>query len=374
MFIELFTTGPPLLLAFGLSLVASLALVLTKHWHGFLSMDSSHGVQKFHSAPTPRVGGIAVFVALGGVLYGADFPPPFAEVDTLLQTLFWAGLPAFVFGVAEDLTKRVGVAWRLLATIASGLVAWALSGYSLSLAGVPWLESLFLWAPLSVAFTAFAVGGVANALNIIDGFNGLSSLTAFWAFAGYAALAYLEGDTALAMASLLLGATVLGFFAVNWPFGKLFLGDGGAYFIGFALAWVAVMLLERNSGVNPFAALTVCVLPVTEVLFSVFRRAVRKEHPGMPDRLHFHSLLKKRYVRRWFTGVRPLLRNSITGALVGNMTLTAVLFALFTYHSLLLSALAFVVLVAGYVAMYARMVRYHWCSPIAFVLYAPSRA
>jgi UDP-N-acetylmuramyl pentapeptide phosphotransferase/UDP-N-acetylglucosamine-1-phosphate transferase len=212
---------------------------------------------------------------------------------------------------------------------------------------------------------------VANSINIIDGFNGLASTMSTLAVVGYAMIAWQVGDTTLAGVSLVLAACVWGFFWVNWPFGKLFLGDGGSYFIGFALAWVAVLLIERNPSVSAFAALMVCVHPVTEVLFSIYRRKIRKEPPGMPDRLHFHSLVKRRYVARWFGQYRNAVRNSITGALIGLMTVTAVILASLSHNSGLVAALFFVGLCLGYVAIYARMVRHHWCSPIAFLLVKP---
>ena len=149
------------------------------------------------------------------------------------------------------------------------------------------------------------------------------------------------------------------------------MGDGGSYFIGFALAWVAVMLIERNPSVSAFAALVVCVHPVTEVLFSIYRRRIKKNNPSHPDRLHFPSLVKRRYVARWFAGYSSRIRNSITGALVASMTVTAVVVANLVYGSVWLSAAAFVGLALGYVAIYARMVRHHWCSPIAFLLVKP---
>lgn len=125
---------------------------------------------------------------------------------------------------------------------------------------------------MSVVLTAFAVGGVANSINIIDGFNGLASTASTLAFIGYALLAWQVGDAELVGVALVLAACVWGFFWVNWPLGKIFLGDGGSYFVGFSLAWVAVMLIERNPSVSAFAALLVCAHPVIEVLFSIFRR------------------------------------------------------------------------------------------------------
>ena len=349
------------------SLIACIFLVLTKRWHGVFSMDHTSGVQKFHTAPTPRIGGISIVMGL--LVAWAKLPEP---LQHLVTPILLAGMPAFIFGIAEDVTKRVGVTQRLLATMGSGVLAWWLTDYSLSRVDVWGIDWLMQFTLVSVLFTAFAVGGVANSINIIDGFNGLASMASSLAFLGYAAIAIHVGDQSLASVCFVLAACVWGFFWVNWPFGKIFLGDGGSYFVGFSLAWVAVLMLERNASVSAFAVLLVCVHPVIEVVFSIYRRRIKKLHPGHPDRLHFHSLVKQRYVRRWFSGYSNSMRNSITGLLVGLMTLTAVVVAWLTCESVWVSALGFIGLSLGYVAIYARMVRHHWCSPIEFLMVKPS--
>jgi UDP-N-acetylmuramyl pentapeptide phosphotransferase/UDP-N-acetylglucosamine-1-phosphate transferase len=294
-----------------------------------------------------------------------------SEIKHILTPILLAGLPAFLFGMAEDITKKVSVFARLSATLASGLLACWLTGYSLSRVDVLGIDWLLNYTLISVVFTSFAVGGVANAINIIDGFNGLASTTATLAFVGFAVIAWSIGDKTLAGVAIILAACVWGFFWVNWPLGKLFLGDGGSYFIGFALAWVAVLLIERNASVSPFAALLVCIHPVSEVLLSIFRRKIKKMSPGQPDRLHFHSIVKQRYVRRWFGSLSLQLRNSITGVLVGFMTLTAIVIASLVNQNSALSLLAVIVFAIGYVVIYARMIRFHWHSPFLFLITQP---
>jgi UDP-N-acetylmuramyl pentapeptide phosphotransferase/UDP-N-acetylglucosamine-1-phosphate transferase len=218
------------------------------------------------------------------------------------------------------------------------------------------------------------LGGVANAINIIDGFNGYASLTCTIAFIGFALIAFQVGDQNLAFVSLILAAAALGFFWVNWPFGKLFLGDGGAYFLGFSLAWIAVLLIERNPSVSAFSALVICILPITEVLFSIFRRRVRNDHPGKPDSLHFHSLFQRRYVRKWFVKWHSLARNSLVGILMGLMSLVSALMANLIYDDTLYCVITSLLFVLGYVAVFARMIRHHWCSPIGFLILKPSKA
>jgi UDP-N-acetylmuramyl pentapeptide phosphotransferase/UDP-N-acetylglucosamine-1-phosphate transferase len=145
---------PPAALA---SFAVALLLVLTKRWHGRFSMDGILGIQKMHTNPTPRIGGIAIFAGVfGGWIVSAP------DVAKILGALILAGLPAFVFGLAEDLTKQVSVVARLLATMACGVLGWWMTGYSLTSVDVPVLDVVLLWVPVSVLFTAFAVGGVAK--------------------------------------------------------------------------------------------------------------------------------------------------------------------------------------------------------------------
>jgi UDP-N-acetylmuramyl pentapeptide phosphotransferase/UDP-N-acetylglucosamine-1-phosphate transferase len=341
----------PLWVGLGASLGLSVLVVLTTRWHGFLSLDESAGVQKVHAHPTPRVGGLPMVLALAAAVWvGPD------ELRDKIWPWLVAGIPAFAFGLAEDLTKRVSVTQRLLATMASGVLAWALTGYALTGVNVWGFDWLLQFTVVSVLFTAFAVGGVANAINIIDGLNGLASSMVLWALLGVAALAATLGDTVLASTCLLLAACVLGFFVVNWPFGKLFLGDGGSYFLGFALAWACVLLVERHDNVSAFAAMLFCIHPVVEVFYSVYRRKVRHQNPGHPDRLHFHSLVKRRIMQRLMPHSSKTIRNSMGGLLVGGLSLLPAVLVQFVYSSTLASMAAVLALGLGYVWMYKRMV------------------
>jgi UDP-N-acetylmuramyl pentapeptide phosphotransferase/UDP-N-acetylglucosamine-1-phosphate transferase len=273
--------------------VVSLLLVLTKKHHGHLTMDSTIGVQKFHVEPTPRVGGIGIYLGL----LMAWLVVHEKGVRDILGIILLAGLIPLACGLAEDMTKRVGVLPRLLATMAGGVAAWLLTGVALNrvdVYGVDWLMTL---TPVAVVFTAFAVGGVANAINIIDGFHGLASGTSMIALVALGAIAAQADDPQLALACFLVAASIAGFWLVNYPWGKLFMGDGGAYFSGFALAWLAVLLPVRNPEVSVWAGLLVCAYPVIEVVYSVVRRSMRHQSPGAPDSGHLHSLIKVKLIR-----------------------------------------------------------------------------
>ena len=352
--------------AFVASFLLSISIVLTKRWHGKFSMDSTVGIQKIHTSPTPRIGGISIVLALV-FAFGVSN----ADIQVILAPILFAGSPAFLFGIAEDLTKKIGVVQRLLATMASGLLAWWITDYSLTRLDLWGVDLLMQFTFFSVLFTAFAVGGLANSINIIDGFNGYASITCTIAFIGFAMIAIQVGDQKLATVSFILAACAWGFFWVNWPFGKLFLGDGGAYFLGFALAWIAVLLIERNPSVSAFSALVICILPITEVVFSIFRRKVRNEHPGKPDSLHFHSILQRRYVSRWLIKCPKLAKNSLVGIFMGLLNLAPSIAANTIFHTNLYCIATSLFFILLYVSIYARMVRHNWCSPIGFLFLKP---
>lgn len=288
------------------SLVVAQALVLSAHKHGHLTMDLPGAVQKFHSNPTPRVGGIAIYLAMTGAwILMKD-----AAQSSLVTTLLLAGMPALLVGLTEDVTKRVSVRTRLLVTMGSGGLAALWTGVGLTRVDMPIADAVLSVWPIAVLFTAFAVGGIANAINIIDGFHGLASGTMIISSVALSAIAFSVGDVPLAGVALVLAAAVGGFWLVNFPWGKLFLGDGGAYFSGFALAWLSVELLARNPGVSPWASVLLCGYPTIEVLYSVYRRRRHRRSPGEPDRSHLHSLMATQVVQPRLASLPPNLRNA----------------------------------------------------------------
>ena len=347
----------PYLVTFTITLLASLALVATQHWHGRFSLDNAFGVQNHHTEPTPRIGGVAI--ALGLVAAWAQAAP---DVRSILGPMLLAGIPAFAFGLLEDLTKKVGVAARLLATMFSGVLAWYLTGVAMQNTGVPPLDWLLAYLPVAVLFTAFAVGGVANAINIIDGFNGLSSGAVAIMLAAMGTIALNVGDAPLATVCFTAAACALGFGAVNWPLGKIFLDDGGAYLLGFVLAWVAVLLPMRNTEINAWATILVCAYPVLEVGFSVRRRRNREgHHPGQPDKVHLHHLVHRRIVCQLFPRLSKPLKNGLTSPLCWLFAALPALWAVTFANNTAMLALALGGIVFGYAAVYARLTQFRWC-------------
>lgn len=286
-------------------------ILLTRRWHDPFTVDDNTGVQKVHHTPTPRIGGIGLLAGLFTGWCVQEDSTDLVAAEHLLGLSLLACIPAFVFGLAEDITKNVSVRSRLLATMASGLAAFWLTGYAIGRLDVWGLDTLLTWAPLCVLFTAFAVAGVANAYNIIDGFNGLTAAAMIVAVAAMGAIAYEVGDTELVYFALVYIAAILGFMVWNYPMGRIFLGDGGAYAMGFLIAWMAVMLPARHPEMSPWASLMACGYPVMETIYSMIRRRLNRQASGEPDALHLHSLVKRVIIRPRFQQVRAVIRNAM---------------------------------------------------------------
>lgn len=289
------------LIAIATAFLACLLIVRLDRWHAPLSHDPVHtGPQKFHATQTPRIGGLALVAALASSIAAMStlgwFRSTAVEGLTLLTL---AAIPAFAGGFGEDLTKRVGALSRLMLTISAGVIASLLVGATLDRTDVPGLDALLLHSPIfAIAFTAFAVGGVANAVNIIDGYHGLAGGYAVLVLAALGYVAMQVGDPLVLAASLSMASALLGFLVWNYPKGRIFLGDGGSYLLGFWLAEISVLLVTRNAEVSSWFPMVLLAYPVFETLFSIYRRTlVHEQSAWHPDALHLHHLIYARLAR-----------------------------------------------------------------------------
>jgi len=350
-----------LLVSFFLAAAVTLLVIRSSRSHAHLSADvDMSGPQKFHVTPVPRIGGVGMFTGLVCCVGVAALA---RHADWRLGALLLVcGLPAFIAGLIEDLTKRVPPSKRLLATAISAALGIWLLGATITKTDIPGLDWLVATAAGAWVATIFTVAGVANSVNIIDGFNGLSSMCVSLMLLVFAYVAYQVGDLPLALWALAGVGAALGFFVWNFPSGLIFLGDGGAYFLGFYLAEIGILLIARNAEVSPLFPLMVCVYPVFETLFSMYRRKVIRAVPtGLPDGIHLHSLIYRRLMR-WAIGARDARamtrRNSMTAPYLWMLCVTSLVPALLFWDSTLLIAACMVLFGAIYVALYRRIVRF----------------
>lgn len=250
--------------------------------------DLTVGAQKIHAKPVPRIGGVAFLFALL-----TTFPLGALEQVDYSGTFIICASIIFLVGLSEDLTKNVRPLTRLSITSAAVLFLVLWSGIHVPRLGYELLDLMLEIPGGGVLFTVFAIVGIANATNIIDGLNGLA--------AGHfvivcVALLYvaLNGDSG-ALVGLytvtIFGA--IGFLVLNFPMGKIFLGDGGAYLIGFCLAWLCILSVNYDKGLSPWFIPCLLSHPITETIVSIFRRITTGNGALNADNAHLHSTLRQ---------------------------------------------------------------------------------
>jgi len=275
------------LLSFGITAL----LVFTREHHlGFTSRSGDQlAVQAAHKVPTPRVGGIGIALAIVFALVGGAGE---GQGGVFIQFAV-SIVPVFAIGLLEDLGKPMRPMYRLAAAAASSALLILLSGMYLPRLDLPFADDAFKFAPLAIVFTIFAATGVCHSINLIDGLNGLSGAISIIIALALAAIASLAGDVTMSGVTLCLVPALLGFLVFNFPKGRIFLGDAGAYAVGHVLAWLAIFIVWRNPDVSPWAILLVFFWPVSDTLFAMFRRRRAGRPTNQPDRLHFHQLVMR---------------------------------------------------------------------------------
>ena len=329
--------------------------------------------QRFHRGHIPRLGGAGILLGTGAAWLAAGLPNDPFNVRWPLSV---SGLtllciaPAVLGGIWEDVTQRVSVRVRLAVTTGSALLLCWLFGLGVYRTGVPlfdgWLQAVPYAAML---FAVLAISGLPHAFNIIDGYNGLAGTVAVQVCLAITHVSLQLGDRPLAaMVVCLVGAT-LGFLMWNYPRGKIFAGDGGAYVWGTVIAVACVALVQRHGTVSPWFPMLLLIYPVWETLFSIYRKMARGQSPGDADALHFHQLIFRRIVRVVVhdSEARALLsRNNRTSPYLWIFAALSIVPAVLFWNNTAMLMAFCLLFVATYVAAYLMIVRFkvpRWLRP-----------
>ncbi len=274
-----------LLLAFIVAMAVTMALVpMLMRWAGAMRVLDAPADRKVHAAPMPRVGGIAM---LAGLLVALALWLP-RDDPRLLAYLAGAAI-IFAFGVWDDrddlppVMKFAGQLIGVFIVIAFGHI---------QLEAITLVERHPLPQWIGLPLTALFILGVTNAINLADGLDGLAGGTTLLSAAAIFLLARSAGDEGVALVALSLGGALLGFLRFNtWP-ARIFMGDGGSQFLGFTLAVLAVLLMQREGQAFSTAVpLMFLGLPVVDTMMVMARRIREGRSPFSADRNHLHHKL-----------------------------------------------------------------------------------
>lgn len=260
------------------------------HHRGLLDQP---GGRKIHEVPVPRLGGVAMAIAIAVAIGGATLANPDLGSTLGLRPnrapviLVGVGLLLAV-GFVDDV-RGMRAMVKLAFQVGAAVLAWWL-GLSIERLFMPW--GIVELGPLALPVTVAWVVGVINAINLIDGLDGLAAGVVLTVLGAFGLLAAGDGvDPTLFIVAATIGAAV-GFLAYNLHPATIIMGDTGSMVLGFIAAAVAISLTQ--DGVRPqppWVPIIALGVPIADTIWAVVRRTARGDPFFVADRGHIHHQL-----------------------------------------------------------------------------------
>lgn len=243
--------------------------------------------RKIHKCAMPRMGGLAIFggFLIGYILYG--------DINTQMISILIGSFIIFLLGIFDDI-KSIKAKYKFLVQIIAALIV-VIYGQ------IYFTEITFLGLKLefniyiSYFLSTFFVVAISNAINLIDGMDGLASGISSIYFGTIAIIAFILnriGNLDVILSLIMLGST-LGFLFWNFPPAKIFMGDSGSLFLGFMISVIALLGFKVTTLTSLVIPITILAIPIFDTVLAIFRRILKGESIGTPDKEHFHHQLLK---------------------------------------------------------------------------------
>lgn len=346
-----------------LALAAIIAAILSigvnaavvKTWARTLHLvqrDDLSAVQAAHKRPTSRLGGLGVLIGFGA----SSILLSYLTEDITPILLLISVLPLFLAGLLEDMGKDQSPRRRLFAAVISAVFAVILTHTWIKETGLPVVDPALSFLPIAWGITILWSAGVCNAFNLVDGVNGMAGFLALSISIALGYIAWTAGDILMAHIVIILAAAITGFLIFNWPWGRIFLGDAGAYCIGHLLAWISIMIAWRSPSISYTALCLMFFWPVADTFLAMWRRSRRKKKMMHPDYLHAHQFVMRAIQLRWKTTLT--LANSITIVVLAPFFLPPIITGIILADQSSLSFLAWIVYGAIFFVSYLVGIRW----------------
>lgn len=254
------------------------------------AIDVPKDARRMHKVPTPRLGGLAVFLGfLVSVLC-------FCEITRELIGLLCGSVIIVILGIFDD-SHDLSAKLKFCVQIIAALVTIYIGDIKINFFTNPNIFSdegvLLLSDWISVPCTVLWIVAITNAVNLIDGLDGLAAGVSTIAAVSLVFIASMVDEPAIALIAIIIAGACLGFLPFNFrKKKKIFLGDTGATFLGYALAVLSVQGGFKSYAVISFAVpVLIFGLPIFDTAFAMLRRVLTGRSPMSPDRGHIHHRL-----------------------------------------------------------------------------------
>lgn len=272
-----------------LAVAAAFAVALAMTWPSIWLAHKLHIVdmpnaRKVHTAPTPRVGGIAIYLGFvaGALLLGV--------YTRQVAAVLIAGSVVFLTGFIDDY-KDISPKFKLAGQFVAALILVA-AGFSIRFISNPFTGSTVSLGVFGIPITVLWLVGVSNAVNLIDGMDGLAGGVSAIAAVATAIVCLSQGELVAAALAGILAASALGFLPWNFHPAKTFMGDCGALFMGFILGTLALMgLCKGATAISVFIPFLILGVPVFDTFCAIIRRLFLHKPIFEADKMHLHQVL-----------------------------------------------------------------------------------
>jgi UDP-GlcNAc:undecaprenyl-phosphate GlcNAc-1-phosphate transferase len=250
------------------------------------------GPRRVHLVPVPKLGGLAMAIAVLAVVWAAYRMPrsPLEFIDPRpLMGLTVAGLVILALGIVDDVRGAKPPVKIVFQTVAALILAWF--GLGIPVVALPFVGEIgtgFMNLPLTITWVLL----VTNAINLIDGLDGLAAGTVFIASMTLWWVGRSHADVYVMFMTAALAGATLGFLRYNFPPARVFMGDTGSQFLGFTLA--AVSLIDNRkqaAAITLLLPLVAIGLPILDGLLALGRRASSGRSVFLADAGHIHHRL-----------------------------------------------------------------------------------
>ena len=250
-----------------------------------LSLKAYQSKQRLHQDEVPRIGGLIIYLFLIITVL-------FSFESLLLNLILIAAIPIIFIGAKEDLFHNTSPKLRLIFMIVSASLLIYLLPTNLPEINFPFINQVLSFSILKEIFFIFSILVIINGNNLIDGVNGNMALTNIVQLVVLALLGVNVNDNYIVDACFILLIPLVIFLIFNFPLGKIFSGDTGAYFYGFSISTLVIYLFGEYGKLLSWNAILILIYPSIELLFSYIRKKIyENKSPFTPDSKHLHSLI-----------------------------------------------------------------------------------
>jgi len=332
-----------------LALLGSVFFILSLFWDKLFTIfniKSYHSVQRVHENEIFRLSGFVIYLFFVVIYFFRFF-----DYNLVINILI-ASIPIVIYGLKEDLIQNTSPISRLFSMIISCLVFFYINPITFPVLDIPFLGSIINFYPISIIFFTFSILVVMNGMNLIDGMNGLFGFTALFLLLAISIIAFKVDDLYIMETAIFFASPLIIFLLFNFPFGKVFMGDLGAYFYGFVIAVLIINLFGKHNYLLTWSATLILFYPSMELLFSFVRKRRNKISPFDADKKHLHSLVFKLLNKKYKT----LFSNILTTLILFFLWIIPPFLSLLIFDSIYLIFISLVLLISVYILFYKYIV------------------